>query len=72
MVYNAAKKFGLNALTENEKKVFSDENEIADYAKDAVSALSAAGVINGDGVGFSPLKTATRAQFAKIIAVFVK
>lgn len=55
-------------LPEGENTRFPDDDSIAPYAKDAVSAFSAAKVINGmDGV-FNPLGTATRAQAATIIA----
>ena len=48
--------------------VFKDDSSIPSYAKDAVYALNAKGVINGyqDGT-FAPLTFATRAQTAKII-----
>jgi len=51
---------------------FSDDASIPLYAKEAVYALSANGIINGMGDGsFAPLDEATRAQTAKIIyAVF--
>lgn len=52
----------------NEVVVFNDENEISDYAKDAVAALQKAGIINGDDSGsFNPKAFATRAETAKII-----
>jgi len=50
------------------KDPFPDHNLIADYAKDAVYAMKAAGVINGTGFGtFAPKAYCTRAQAAKII-----
>lgn len=46
-----------------EENTFTDENDISDYAKDAVKALSCANVINGmDDGSFMPKKTATRAE----------
>lgn len=48
--------------------VFKDDSSIPSYAKDAVYALNAKGVINGYQNGtFAPLTFATRAQTAKII-----
>ena len=47
---------------------FADSNDIADYAKAAVSALEKQGIINGMGDGnFAPGANATRAQSAKVI-----
>lgn len=47
---------------------FADDAAIADYAKDAVYALSGAGIINGVGDNqFSPKTTVTRAQAAKVV-----
>ena len=47
---------------------FDDGAEIADYAKDAVAALTGAGIINGMGDGtFAPKATVTRAQSAKVV-----
>lgn len=47
---------------------FNDNNEIADYAVEGVSALARIGVINGDGTGnFKPMSSITRAESAKII-----
>lgn len=47
---------------------FADENDIADYAKEAVKTLSGAGIISGfeDG-SFMPKANLTRAQAAAII-----
>ncbi len=47
---------------------FADDADIAPYAKEAVNALSGAGIINGTGNDcFSPLSTVTRAQAAKVV-----
>ena len=47
---------------------FTDSNDIASYAKAAVSALEKQGIINGMGDGtFAPANNATRAQSAKVI-----
>jgi len=47
---------------------FTDNDNISDYAKDAVSALSEAGIINGyDDGTFLPKSYATRAEAAQLI-----
>ncbi len=52
--------------------VFSDDGNIAEYAKDAVYALRAAGVINGVTASeFAPQKNATRAETAVMIYRFI-
>ena len=52
---------------------FIDDNEIADYAKDGVDALSSAKIIVGmpDG-SFQPKKTITRAECAEIVYRFLR
>ena len=55
-------------FADSAKKTFADENEISDYAKEAVNALYNNGLINGiDGSRFAPANHATRAEAAKII-----
>jgi 3',5'-cyclic AMP phosphodiesterase CpdA len=46
---------------------YSDAGKIAAYAKDAVSALTAAGVFAGSGGRFDPLGMSTRAQMAQVL-----
>lgn len=55
--------YQLSAPPVNEPMVFQDANNISAYAKDAVSALQIAGIINGypDGT-FLPKNSATRAE----------
>ena len=53
---------------ERNNVTFTDESEISDYAKEAVSYLASAGIINGMGDGtFAPAGTVTRAQAAKVV-----
>ncbi len=67
MLYRAINVSG-KSLPAGAAKSFADEGSINDYAKESVSALSAAGVINGlSDTEFSPASTATRAQSAAII-----
>ncbi len=67
MCYRAAK--NLNKIGKVRDSVqFADEENISEYAKEAVAALYEAGAINGIGDNlFSPTGTATRAQAAVII-----
>lgn len=52
---------------------FSDAGDIADYAKEAVGALSAAGILNGMEDGrFAPRENVTRAQSAKAVYELIK
>ena len=67
MAYNVAKANGV--LFTPTKDMFADDAQISDYAKDAVYALKAKGIINGMGDGsFAPKASCTRAEAAKIIA----
>jgi len=62
MIYRAVKYAEFN-IYEVSDVTFTDADEISEYAKEAVKALSSAKVINGmeDG-SFMPKKTATRAE----------
>lgn len=54
-------------------KSFADDSRIASYAKDAVASLQKAGIISGDVNGkFLPQSSATRAQAAKMITVYMQ
>lgn len=71
VIYRTAEKLGLELLGNVED--FADSAEFADYAKDAIKALTASGVVNGMGDGtFSPKTTVTRAQAAKVIYGLMK
>lgn len=49
--------------------LFADDDKISEYAKDAVYALKADGILSGTGKNyFEPQRYATRAEAAKIIA----
>lgn len=51
-----------------EDNTFTDEDDISDYAKDAIKELSSANVINGmDDGSFMPKNTATRAEAAVML-----
>ena len=64
MIYRAAG----SRLSAEQTASFIDADEISDYAKESVTVLANAGIINGIGDGrFAPKDTATRAQAAVII-----
>ena len=66
MIYRAGLLIGYKS--DGTAKTFSDSDKISDYAKDAVDALTAGGVINGMADGsFAPSATATRAEAACMI-----
>lgn len=66
MVYNTLQSKGIEC-PEGEH-IFSDEADLADYAKSAVKALYEMGVVNGvSETEFDPNGNATRAQAAKIV-----
>jgi hypothetical protein len=55
------------------KTTFADENQISQYAKDAVNKLAAAEILNGKGENrFDPKGTTTRGEGAKVIALMLK
>ena len=60
---------GMELPAENEKISFSDENDIADYAKEAVEKMQTAGILNGlpDG-SFAPKQQAARAEICAMVA----
>jgi hypothetical protein len=70
-LYRAA----LRQFTETgaESVVFGDAEQISDYAKEAVGALSEIKVINGNGEGlFAPQESITRAECAKMTYELLK
>lgn len=67
IAYRCAIKSGIAFETDGEKE-WNDSAEISDFARNAVSALNAKGIINGISQNeFSPKTTTTRAQSAVII-----
>ena len=65
-LYNYAQKKGI-ALT-GESKAFTDADSISDWAKDAVAALTGAGLLNGRPDGsFDAKGKATRAEVATVL-----
>ena len=67
MIYNALV-YSERVPSGGEAKDFNDKNDIADYAKDSINTLSAAGIISGDDKGnVSPKAQVTRAEAAVMI-----
>ena len=66
IVYRTLKNLGIDLS--GEAASFADEAQSADYAKEAIAALSGAKIINGKGNNmFAPTDSLTRAEAAKII-----
>ena len=66
ILYRACKRAGLAA--QDTAADFTDADEIAEYAKEAVGRLAGQKIINGMGDGtFLPKGTVTRAQAAKAV-----
>ena len=49
-------------------KEFADQDQIADYARQAAAALAGGGILNGSNGYFLPEQSATRAEAAKMMA----
>lgn len=69
MACRAAERAGIWSAEENDNEgAFFDDNDIADYAKNAVYTLYEKGVVNGKGDSvFQPKARITRAETAKIV-----
>jgi len=73
MAYRAAQKANVSIKKVKEAQAFADEAEIADYARESVTAMQQADIINGvEGNRFAPNENATRAQAAKIIYLLIQ
>ncbi len=68
MTARAAESVGLTIPETQPAEAFADASDIAEYAREAVSAMQAGGILNGKGDNrFAPRENATRAEAAKII-----
>ena len=73
MVYRAVKNCGKELQKAQNQPKLGDEEQISDYAADAVVYLTECGIINGNENGeFMPKKSITRAEAAKIIYSIIK
>jgi hypothetical protein len=69
MLYRTLKSLGGLPDTVSGKSLsdFTDESNIADYARDAIAALLANGVISGSSHVMSPQNACTRAEMAQVL-----
>jgi hypothetical protein len=64
---------GINIEADGQNAVFADEDEIADYAREAMHLLNGMGIINGVGNNaVDPESGATRAQTAAMLHRFIE
>lgn len=71
IIYGVLEKKGISASETAE--AFADNDSIADYAKNAVSAMRALGILSGDENGnFNPEQFATRQEAAKMISEMLR
>lgn len=69
MVYRS----GIQLADKVDPVEFIDSGEIADWAREAISAMQRAGILSGDSYGaFLPNDNATRAQAAKVVYEVMK
>lgn len=77
MIKNYVEKVeGEDLQTKNDSLNFTDNSSVADYAKDAISGMQKAGIINGsknpDGsYSFNPTSNATRAEAATMLTNYL-
>lgn len=73
ILYRAAINNGINKDSIEKGNLFIDDNDISEYAKDAVNALKSIGIVNGNEAGaFRPLDNITRAETSKIVYKFME
>lgn len=73
ILYSYAQNNGYTLPTVNDAMDFSDASSIHSWAVEPINALQRAGVINGyDDQTIKPTKTATRAEVAKILYLFIQ
>lgn len=72
IIYRAARLAGIELNTEDKIISFTDNDEISDWAKEAVDILHSTGIIDGINGAFRPAETATRAQAAKLACALLK
>lgn len=58
---------GIELTEKTEAPEFTDEGDIASYAKESIKSMLRAGLVNGMGSKFNPKGTSTRAQAATIM-----
>ena len=70
MLYRYARSKGCDCSTLAQLDSFSDAASVADYALESMQWSVANGIVSGDGGRLLPNGKATRAQCAKMVAVF--
>lgn len=73
LLYNALKVIGKLSGSSSEKTLsdFSDADEVAAWAYDAVKLFVESGIINGSGGKLDPLSTTTRGQMAQVLYILL-
>ena len=73
LIYRYIQYKGYTLPTKVTAEPFADGNKISSYAKDAVTAMQNAGILNGKGENkFDPQGTAKRGEVAKIFAMLIE
>ncbi|PZD93050.1 hypothetical protein DNH61_25035 [Paenibacillus sambharensis] len=73
MLARFAEQAGYSLPSVQEAGAFADSSKISSWAADSVRSMQQAGIIQGQGSGmFKPKGQATRAEAAKMLAVFVQ
>ena len=67
IIYRTLQQQGFEPTRGNVDVLFSDYEEISDYAKNSVTMLYYNNLISGDGENFNPHSNATRAEAAQLI-----
>ena len=68
ILYRYANFCGLDTTADDSRFLsFPDQEQVSDYAKDAMIWATARGILNGTEQGLEPQQNATRAQVAQII-----
>lgn len=70
VLYRYANTMGIEIPVNNANANFSDNADIAEWARPAVQALHQAGVVNGNNGSFLPKNSSTRAEVAQMIKNF--
>ena len=70
MLYRYARSKGYDCSTLAQLDSFSDAGAVAEYARESMQWTVANGIVSGDGGRLLPNGKATRAQCAKMVAVF--
>lgn len=72
-LYGYAQNSGYNVKVSTDLSKYSDAGEISSWATDAMKWANAKGIVNGtSATTLSPKKTATRAEIAKMVVVYME